>query len=330
MTEKILQAKRKHHYVWKKYLSRWSPDDDGKIYYTTSTRKIIHDSLSGLAMQKDFYQIKELTANEINIIKAFLKPLSKALQDTYLSLLNDILKIQHIQSLYQWEGKNDEEVKKLFLSAKCNIIENIHGGHESNVTSIIAALANGELSILEDTKNMGSFMAFLGLQMFRTKKIKDRVLNLQPRETNVEKFVAGTMQNIWWFMSYVFGANLGESLYFDRHQYTHSLLINDTNISFITSDQPVINVHECASNADTHPPEKMDLYYPIAPKVAYLISEAGRFRPGKIGLTVRDVNELNVKMAKKSNNSIFGNSELILGKYIKYIIPGKRFAEHFP
>ena len=67
-------------------------------------------------------------------------------------------------------------------------------------------------------------MAFLGLQLSRTKKIKDVVLKRLPRETNLEKSVASATQNAWWFMSYMFGVNVGASLYLGRHEDTHSLL----------------------------------------------------------------------------------------------------------
>ena len=94
--------------------------------------KIAFDSVRGLAWQYNFYQIKKLTTNEVDVIKSHLKLLSKGLQNIYLPFLKDILKIQNIQSSYQWGGKDDEEAKKLFLATKCNTIEDLHGDYEED------------------------------------------------------------------------------------------------------------------------------------------------------------------------------------------------------
>jgi hypothetical protein len=317
MTAKNLQIKKNQHYVWADYLSRWSPDNDCKIYHISPTGKIVLTHVNDLAKQDYFYQIKDLTGDEIAIMKIFLKPLSEDLQNIHISFLNDILEIQNEQFQYKKNGENNEEIQTLFFAKKCNIIEDFHAGHEKKAIPILDSLATGELSILEDDKNMASFMEFLGHQLLRTKKIKDIVIRKQPRKTNLEKIVADAMQNIWWFTSYIFGVNLGKSLYLGRHEEKHSLLINETDISFITSDQPIINVHECVSEDNTIPPEHMNLYYPITPRIAYMINEAGQFKLGKISVAAAGyVNELNIKTAKKSNTDIFGNSKLTLSKYI--------------
>lgn len=231
---------------------------------------LLSSGVRGLAREKDFYQTTALMPNETKIIKGFLKHMSTSAQNIYLPYLDNILKIQQMQLLYKENGGNDEEAEK-FFATNCNIMENLHGAHEKSADPIIAALANRELSILTDDQNMRSFMAFLGLQLLRTKKVKDVFFKNQPRETDLEKFIANATPNIWWFMSYVFGAELGKNLYLDRRNDTHTLLINDTDISFITSDQPVINIHESASNSGINPPEHLDLYYPITPRTAYVI-----------------------------------------------------------
>ncbi len=316
MTEKILQPKKKHHYVWGKYLSKWC-ESSNKVYYRTLNGKIGLDSVRGLAKEDYFYQFEKLTSEESNIIKAFLKPLPKGLQDIHLSFLKNIFEIFNMQSQYKWGGRYDEEAKSLFFATKCNIIEDLHAASEEKVIPILQALYDEELNVLESNKNISSFLAFLGLQLFRTKKIKNAVLKNHPHRTQLEESVASALKKAWWLMSYVFGANLGYSLYLSKNKDTHSLLINKTDFSFLTSDQPVINVYE--STDSVCPAERLELYYPIAPRVAYFISEDGRFPPGKVSIAEGDVNALNIKLAKESNVHIFGDSELILRKYISYV-----------
>lgn len=315
MTEKILQAKRKHHYVWAKHLKRWS-FNERDIYYTTSTRKIVSNSVRGIAMEKDFYQITELTGLQTDIIKEFLKMNPKALQ------LNDFLHYQRMRSLYLNNGNVDEEIEEALHAMKCNKMEDLYALHEKQVILIIEALIKKKLEILEDNKNMINFMSFFGLQYMRTKKIKDKMkdkIKALPCLTNLEKNTAEAMQNGWWILSYWYGINIGCSLFLDRHKGVHSLLINNTDIPFITSDQPIINIHECVSNVVKEPREYTDLYYPISPNIAYLYNDSTQFPSGEVYMEAKDINKLNIKMARNAHIHIFSNSSSLLEKYKDFI-----------
>lgn len=74
--------------------------------------------------------------------------------------------------------------------------------------------------------------------------------------------------------------NIGFSLYSSRHDTRHALLVNDTEHPFITSDQPIVNVHACISETEFSAPEHADFYYPISPRIAYIICDSKRFLSG--------------------------------------------------
>jgi hypothetical protein len=302
MTEKILQSKRKQHYVWANYLKRWSPDNGCNIYYKTSKGKIIRGSVRGIAVEIDFYKAANLTDEQVVVIRHFINGMNENSQKTHSRLLNNILEIFHLQSLYVWGGEQDKEASMLFEAAKCNMIENLHGRHEVAVNGVMKELSKRNLGVLNCDTNMSYFMSFLGIQLFRTKKIKERCLEASPCDTKLEKLVTSTMRSFWWFFSYFFGINFGENLFLSRDISLHALLINDTDIPFITSDQPVINVHE-------HVNDFVDLYYPISPKIAYWIGESRRFPSGKVNIGKIEAEQLNAKMVEKSYIHIFGNSE---------------------
>lgn len=172
---------------------------------------------------------------------------------------------------------------------------------------------------------MIEFMMFFGHQISRTKAFRDGAVQVQPRRSVIENEVAEAMEHAWWFLSYMFGMSIGFSLYARRHEARHALLVNDTNVPFITSDQPIVNVHSCVSEADLTAPEHADFYYPISPRIAYIICDSDRFSSGKIEADVATVGELNIKVAAQAKVHIIGDSENAIRPFKKYI--GRRYQK---
>jgi hypothetical protein len=317
MVKKHLQAKVKHHYVWAQYLKRWSANERD-VYYTTQKGNIVCESVRGVVMDKRFYQIKNLTPSHLDVIKGFSSQSPENLQEQHIILLNDFLRMQSLEALYEKSNIQDLEAEKLFYATKCNVLENLHSAHENECISIISALANRELGILDDTKNFMLFMQFFGHQIARTKTFKDTILKAV---SGTNSNTANSMNDCWWFLSYMFGMNIGADLYVTRQSDVHCLLINDTEIPFITSDQPVINVHEGLIDNKIIPPKDQtcDFYYPISPQVAYMVNRSKRFERGIVNVDFNVVNELNTKIAKKSNVHIISNNSESL-KHLKKLI----------
>ena len=96
---------------------------------------------------------------------------------------------------------------------------------------------------------------------------------------------------------------------FYNHIYTKFIfLINNSNISFITGDQPIINI----SNN-----ENSILYYPLSPKYALLINTDINMHPNKNDFCEKYVNETFVKEKNKliydnAYNFVFSIDENIL------------------
>lgn len=172
---------------------------------------------------------------------------------------------------------------------------------------------------------MIEFMMFFGHQISRTKPFRDGLIRVQPRSTALEVAVADSMANAWWFISYMFGMSIGLSLYATRHEDKHALLVNDTRVPFITSDQPVVNVHSCVSETEFVAPEYADFFYPISPRIGYIICNSERFTPGRNEVDEATVIELNTKVAAQSMMHIIGDSEIAIHPFKKYI--GQRYKK---
>lgn len=201
-----------------------------------------------------------------------------------MSYLNDFLRMQQAETIYSKSDIRNQQVERHLHAMKCNVLENLHASHEEMVLPVLAALADEKLDVLQDKQHMIDFMAFFGHQISRTKTFRDSAFAVLSRSNTLEIEVADATEHAWWFLSYMIGMNLGFSLYIDRHNARHALLVNDTNVPFITSDQPVVNVHSCISETEFAAPKHADFYYPISPRVAYIICDSERFMPGKMRL----------------------------------------------
>jgi hypothetical protein len=318
MARKYLQAKKRHHYVWAKYLARWG-NGTTNVFYTTKTGKVAHDSVRAIAAEDYLYKVTTLTKEQVDVIKGFSRLSPESLQQQHMSYLDDFLELQQAEAIYRRSGVRSQEAEQHLHALKCNLLENLHASHEQAVQPVLAALADEQLEVLQDKQYMIEFMAFFGHQFCRTKPFRDGVIRNLVRRNAMEIGVADAVTHAWWFMSYMFGMSFGNSLYLSRHDDKHALLINDTSVPFITSDHPIVNVHPCVSETAFIAPEHADLYYPISPRIAYIICNSERFTSGRNAIDETTVVELNSKLAAQAMVHIVGNSESAIRPFQRLI-----------
>jgi len=317
-TPNHFEAKKRHHHVWAQYLTRWG-NGTKNVFYTSKTGKVAHDSVRTIVVDDYFYKTSPLTDKDVEIIKGFSRKSPDHLHQLHMSYLDDFLKAQKFEAIYHQSGVRNREVELSLHTMKCNLLENLHAAHEREALTVLAALEDERLDVLQDLQHMLKFMTFFGHQISRTKTFRDSVLRVQRRGNAMEIEVADSMARAWWFLSYMFGMSIGWSLFAERQTSRHAMLINDTSMPFITSDQPVVNVHACVSESEFTPPKYADFYYPISPRIAYIICDSERFRPGAHAVDELTVKEFNTKMAAQAMVHIIGHTEYAIRPFRQYI-----------
>lgn len=87
------------------------------------------------------------------------------------------------------------------------------------------------------------------------------------------------------------------------------MLINDTGVSFVTTDQPIINL---LANYQDVTDEVSDIvyYYPISPNLAITINDSNT--EDRLNLSKSQVEEYNRKLIDASYEFVFADNEKML------------------
>ena len=310
----MLPVVRKHHYVWAYYLSAWSNEKDKSIWHLTTKGNFSKDSVKGLSREVDFNKIHPLNESDIAYIERWPIGNSPELQKFHKSQLNFFKKaselidthigLEHLETY--------SELKNISESIQYGIFEQTHTIIEQLARPVIDELKRGNAKCLEQGKYMTSFCNFLAQQLFRTKKVKEKCLagmHQLSGDTEVEETFKALFERNWWFLSYKLALNMGSSLCATAASDNHTFITNNTDLDFITSDCPVINIHESLGNTTLgKPQEALDLYFPISPKTAYIISSENKYNALATTIDEKTVKHLNTQITLNSHLSIYGTS----------------------
>lgn len=293
------QIKKRHHYVWKEYLRSWTEEDDLIHTLFKKENKTAKPNLVNVAQEKFFYSSDDFTLEDID----YLKDLTLQLSDAYslpanLNILSAFTLYSDIKRKLSKNNIdfNEEELKFI----KTNFIENLHLDFENYGKKLIAVKQLDDLNFLKNQKELLKTMIFLCFQYARTKNMKDSF--------SKSSFSLKYNNPI----SLIFGNTMANKLTFEK-KLRFKLLVNKSNVNFITSDQPIINLVDKNGDGSV---DDLVFYYPIGPEIALEIDYKNNESSfGSINIEESGVNYLNSKIYHCSNNLVFSNSEHQILKY---------------
>ncbi len=194
-----------------------------------------------------------------------------------------------ILELYvQISNSNDE------YQIKCGI-ENLHMLVENYGKNSLNKLRNGNIEFLKNDLEKHQLSLFLGVQYMRTNKMRQ---NLNPEELENKNL---DLEKLSVILPFIYGEIIGKWIY---NVGQVSLLINETNINFITGDQPIFNTKAPLDN--TEELTFFELYYPISPKYAIYIDKG---KEERIVLKENEVRAYNNLIEKHSLEQLYAMNE---------------------
>jgi hypothetical protein len=297
--------KKLQHYVFQAYLKPWSNNEQ---IYCLREGKIFPSNLRGVACERFFYALQDLTPDEVKLIEETLidkssEPLRRH-QKYFLDLCLGLLKIKK-NVLNHPDSGFTSVVEELVTNAR----EDYHQIVEDDLLPFLNLMLEGNTDFYLENAQAAKFLYALSVQFTRTKQV---------RETAAQQigstFNGCDIRRVISVISDIIAMGIGQSLYIDKDQFKLILIDSDTD-PFIASDQPIINLH---ATFDGKPPGKLEFFYPLSPHKAMLLVEASSKKVSSLVSAV-SVNNYNILIAQNSHEQVFSNSEEYLNT-IRHVI----------
>lgn len=312
------QVTKKQHYIWRYYLTPWTNDYSvtGKIICLRQN-KIFVTSLTNIAHENYFYEAKRLSEAEKALVCMILNrsasDTEKEINQKWLELycapfdLADIAEPLRPVIDQQGKGTSAQVLKNIAIEH----IERLHAIIETTGIDLLKQLRQGDVSFWNDKNSRDQFTFFLCNQYFRTKRIRNGIVGVFQQMFKESRYLNGINPiNIWIPLSLGFATHVGAYI---AQEYSITLLhANDEH--FIVGDQPVLNTY---STFDKSSPTDMELFYPITPELAVLLTKNPLYVNGELVDIGKDevmkYNNLEVRM---SEEQIFAKDKIQLDGFV--------------
>lgn len=298
---------KRQHYVWRHYLRPWAEKESIWTYFIEQDT-IRRTGLMGVAQEKYFYKLLDLSNEEEKFLKNFIDKTSphvvKSLNFDFLNLFTSTSKLKKqlgrtINPVID-KDKYAEEIRKLEI----NLMEIAHGKMENLGHKLIACRSLDDLKTIEKDDYIFDAIMFLCFQYFRTKGMKKSAL----KSFEGDKFEE-LAKKTWNIISYTMATTLARSISLDKN-LKFIFIENNTDNYFITGDQPVFNILNDKLNENGEVID-LELYYPLTPQHALTI----HFRTNQAVKFVSEIANndrieyLNKRVLENSNFFVFANSK---------------------
>lgn len=255
--------KRKQHYVWRHYLRAWSSDE--KIFCLRNG-VIFRSNLMGVANKRDFYKLKELNEDDVEFVKILaIEQSTPFLKEVHLRTLESFTLVSRAKTILEKAGVNSPNIKQKIDELINNFEEDLHGKIEKDAIGYINSVFSKSVGFYKAKEGRMNFLCFLCFQYFRTNKIKLSIIS-NVFSSRMPKELCIRFEKTYNIFSHVFAYNVAYSLAIDSN-FRILLVLNDSNIPFITGDQPVINTF-AGGKSPKEMVNELEFYYPVSPHIA--------------------------------------------------------------
>lgn len=295
--------KRKHHYVWRKYLNAWSTNSQ---IWCMRGNHIFQSELMGIGQKRDFYKIKSLEYEDVRYLKLMISKMDPRAQVTSRRWVSFF---EQITSTNKYMNSGDSELDKLAKEILHNTEEDLYASTESSYTPILNSLLNHDFSSLSTEIGRFNFLHYVFNQYFRTLKMQERMI----RYTQPPAALGNpNLENCWPILRHIFSDNMTLSLTSDS-SYKLFALHNENVTKLLSGDQPVINTY-AIGKPNSEPVYEIEIYYPISPNLAIIMSNNDKW-VGKKHLSQDEVEFFNRAIIAESADQVYSKDRSTLEFY---------------
>jgi hypothetical protein len=302
----VENKKHRQHQVWQHYVEPWTIE---KKIFCLREGKIFRPDTKNVAVERHFYKLHLLTREDIAFLKLFIidpgSAHAKALHEDFLRAL---LAPRAFVEQYRHMLKDPADMDALLEAQEINVLEDYHMSIENSFSTALRQLRESDISFYSNEADCITFARYIATQYMRTKGIKVRMVETFQRANGID------ISRVWDIASLMLAVNIGCSRFLGRKRQQLVLLHNNTEVAFITGDQPVINLH---GGKRSKPPTELSIYYPVSPTAALIWGEVDEEVPYSTDtLTAAQVSAFNARIAAEAHNQVFAFSEHSLRPFL--------------
>ncbi|MDX9691350.1 MAG: DUF4238 domain-containing protein [Acholeplasmataceae bacterium] len=268
------QITRKQHYVWQKYLRPWLTE--GKLWWERKgmTRNTDTDSILRL---KDTYKIERLNQNEQLLLeKMFFEDKRVRVNELNQKWLEYFRVFNTLEDI-----STKESSLEIVDESRIQFGEDIISATENMGSKSLDKILKGDIHFFNNENNEDDcddtidFLYFCCYQYFRTKKMRDRIINIMASDEVIKRMGENFKTSIDWSKIMTQGIHglvtkVAYGMYVSHTKF-YLTLLETTDSEFVTSDQPIFNIKETA--IENKIPDEFELYFAISKNLALVITD---------------------------------------------------------
>lgn len=273
-------GKKNLHFVFQAYLKKWSTkyskiinnhEEDHfyklyRVYKANEKYQYDNPDVRDIASELYFCRLQLLNECERNFIRQNINKNDWDLNnETFVAIRNMLEKYELIKTLSLVSFDNQtyksifDEKMEIIESCITDLSEEYFIETEERLSKLIGRVEVDESYVI-DKDNVGIYTKDILTQYFRTRKSK-KLLEQGLRKIGINEKMR--IDAIFPYLVAIYSLNTTKGLLANGINNI-TILVNDSNKKFITSDSPVVFVKE----------DQSYIYYPIGPKYALLINKS--------------------------------------------------------
>jgi len=290
--------KKNQHYVWRYYLKAWA--SNGLIYCLEEGR-VRSRSLRRVASAPEFYRLERLSTVDFELLERIVESMAPQVHQLNLGWIETFrvpLKLINILERHPCRTSKDIEFIDTFHA---NFEEELHSRIENSSVKHLNALRSTDASFFTNDAEAADFLHFLALQHFRTQEMEQSVVAAFPATDRDQ------LRRIWTILRHILATNVAGTIYLERTNWSLVFLENTTTRTFLSGDQPTLNTRG-AEALPGQQVEELELYYPLLPRLAVLVTRATGLTGTTRTLRSEDIHGYNHLIVKAAHRQVFSDS----------------------
>jgi hypothetical protein len=270
--------------------------------------ELLHDG--NVANERDFYRLKEMTEAEFALVARMVEPMAPEIREVALGWVAMFREPFTLWHLYKAGGRKSPEFEAQFDITVNNLEEDIHAKIESAALPVLAELRKGRDDFMNDGEMFAGFSWFIAAQYMRTPTIMNRSVSA------LRALPGGRIEAMWGLLRTMFATSLGHAINARRGVLQTTFLEANTPYTFITGDQPVVNLRPGGQDGEAAPDE-LELFFPVSPTLAVSFTFDGASRSTKRRRpTFQEVEAFNRAMVRMHSQQLYAATEADLLRFL--------------